>query len=320
MPRYVFGPLLSRRLGLSLGVDLCPPKTCAWNCTYCQLGRTRLPTLERAECVPTNEVLRQLAEALRNGPRPDHVTITGSGEPTLHAGIDRVITGAKALSPAPVALLTSGALMWQSEVRRACAGADVILPTLASWNESLYQQVHRPGAGLTHERHVAGLASLCREFAGQVWLEVFLLPGVNTADADLAGLAREVERIRPHRVQLNTAVRPTAERSATAAAADKLQEWATRFNPVAEVIAEWAAPSIPVSGDPAAATRPGCPAAVAERIKQLCRRHPCTIAEIARLESLSEAAVSELLDSLTASGELRQALQDGRSYFSAQLN
>ncbi|RMF77936.1 MAG: radical SAM protein, partial [Planctomycetota bacterium] len=216
--KYVFGPVPSRRLGRSLGIDLVPLKTCSFNCIYCQLGRGKRTVTERDEFVPLEAVLQELTEALADAPPPDYITLSGSGEPTLYERLGELIGLIKGVSPAPVAILTNGSTLSDANVRADCGRADVILPTLAAHSEEQYQRIHRPAPGMTLERHVEGLRAFRREQETRMWLELFLLEGVNASDDDLQAFAKLLDRIRPHAIQLNTAVRPTAERYAFAVA------------------------------------------------------------------------------------------------------
>ena len=144
MSQYVFGPVPSRRLGRSLGIDLLPLKTCSFNCVYCQVGRTTCLTIERGEWVPTGPVLDQVRQKIAGPIRPDVITFSGSGEPTLHSGIGEIIRGIKSFTQIPVVVLTNGSLLWMPEVRRDLLQADIVVPSLDACSESLFQYVNRP--------------------------------------------------------------------------------------------------------------------------------------------------------------------------------
>ncbi|MCX7804327.1 MAG: radical SAM protein [Planctomycetota bacterium] len=237
--KIVFGPVPSRRLGMSLGVDLVPFKTCGYSCIYCQLGITPSPTLERREYVPPREAIEAVRAALSGGLKPDYITLSGSGEPTLHSRIGDVIHGLKDLGAAPVAVLTSGALLWMPEVRRDLAEADVVLPTLAAGDETVFRRMHCPAQGLDFRRVVEGMEAFRREYCGQIWLEVFLVAGLNTTEDQIEKMCRMAERIAPDKVQLNTAVRPPAEKGVTAPTMAELEQIRAAFGPAAEIIAEF---------------------------------------------------------------------------------
>jgi len=170
--KYVYGPVASRRLGRSLGVDLVPFKTCTYDCVYCQLGRTTHRTIQRGEYVPVDAVLAGLKAKLALGPKPDYISLAGSGEPTLHARIGDLIAGIKLMTRIPIAVLTNGSLLWVPEVQDALMEADLVLPSLDAGDEPMFQRVNRPHPEILFEGMVDGLAAFTARFRKLVWLEV----------------------------------------------------------------------------------------------------------------------------------------------------
>jgi wyosine [tRNA(Phe)-imidazoG37] synthetase (radical SAM superfamily) len=211
---HLFGPVPSRRLGRSLGVDLIPPKTCPYNCIYCEVGPTTRQTRERFSH-QTDGIIQKLTDYLKDrGPMPEVITLAGSGEPTLNLGLGRIIEAIKGLTDIPVAVLTNGALLYLPEVRRELAGADIVLPSLDAAREETYLAINRPLPGLSLESLRQGLTSFRREYRGRIWLEVMLLAGFNDSEEELSLLRRALQEIAPDQIQLNTAVRPGVEASA----------------------------------------------------------------------------------------------------------
>jgi wyosine [tRNA(Phe)-imidazoG37] synthetase (radical SAM superfamily) len=211
--KYVFGPVPSRRLGQSLGIDPIPQKTCNWNCVYCQLGRSMPMTNKRQEYVPVEALLEDVDWALHthSSGEIDWVTLVGSGEPTLHNGLGKIIRKVKARTTIPVAVITNGALTYLPEVRADLSMADAILPTLDAGRADLYRKINRPWPELTFERLVGGLVALRAEYSGQLWIEVMLVRDLNDSEEALRDLASVLERIKPDQVHLNLPVRPPAE-------------------------------------------------------------------------------------------------------------
>ena len=209
--KYVYGPVPSRRLGRSLGVDLVPFKTCTYDCIYCQLGRTTDQTTRRLEYVETDKVLAELKAKLESAALPDYVCLAGSGEPTLHAAIGEVITGIKRLTRAPVAVLTNGSLLWEGDVQQALMEADLVMPSLDAGDEAVFQRVNRPHREIAFETMVDGLAAFTARFPRLVWLEVLLVDGITGTERQVEKIAALARRIRPGRVQINTVSRPPAE-------------------------------------------------------------------------------------------------------------
>ena len=239
--RHVFGPVPSRRLGRSLGVDLVPYKTCSFDCVYCQLGRTTHLTVTREEFVPTDQVIREIRESLGSSVPPDYITLSGSGEPTLHLGFGDVIDAVRKMTDTPVAVITNSSLMADPEVRRECAKADLVIPSLDVADRGMFPCVNRPHRDVVFEEMAEGLIEFGKEFRGRMWLEVFLLYGVTGVAPYVRRMIPLIERIDPERIQLNTVVRPPAESITRAVPPEDLIELAELLGPKAEVIAHFSA-------------------------------------------------------------------------------
>lgn len=211
--KHVFGPVPSRRLGQSLGIDPVPLKTCNWNCVYCQLGRTRPLTNERKNFFPPEEIINQVKEALKTH-KPgeiDWVTFVGSGETTLHASIGTMIHQVKALSTLPVAVITNGSLLYLPEVRQELLEADAVLPTLDAGNAQLYRKINRPHPAITFNRIIDGLISFREIYQGKLWIEVMLIKDINDSEVELKRIAAKLIRIQPDEVHIVLPDRPPAE-------------------------------------------------------------------------------------------------------------
>jgi len=237
--KYLYGPVPSRRLERSLGVDIVPFKVCTLDCIYCQLGKTSKKTLQRKEYVLAEEVLTELKRKLAEGLQADFITISGSGEPTLNSQLGEIVAGIKDLTEIPVAILTNGTLLYDKDVRLDCAKADVVLPSLDAGDEPTFRKINRPHADISIEKLISGLGSFRNEFAGQIWLEVFLVEAVNTDAAAIAKISEAIERIQPDKIHLNTAVRPTAERNVKRVDVEKLNAIAVQLGQRCEVIADF---------------------------------------------------------------------------------
>ena len=301
---HVFGPVPSRRLGRSLGVDLVPFKTCSYDCIYCQLGRTTCKTIERREWVPTEAVLEELKRKLDT--RPDYITLSGSGEPTLHSRLGEIIERIHTLTDVPVAVLTNGSLLWQKEVRQEIALAEVVLPSLDAPDPERFEFVNRPVPEITFERLFEGLEALRREFKGKYWLEVMLLHGYTSLPPQIRQLAALVRRIRPDKVQLNTAVRPPAEAYAMAVPPERLRELAREFQPRAEVIAEYRGRATTAQSQ-----------ASEEAILVLLRRRPCTEYDLAHGLAMRPIEVAKHLALLESKGQAASQRRGGLVYYQA---
>lgn len=237
--KYLYGPVASRRLGLSLGVDIVPFKVCTLDCVYCQLGRTTEKTTERKEYVPAEEILGEMRGMLKKGLKADYITIGGSGEPTLNSKLGQIIDGIKKITDIPVAILTNSTLLYRQDVRADCAKADVVLPSLDAGEKRAFKEVNCPHKEILFENLISGLCLFRKEFAGQIWLEVFLIEGLNTDSDQIAKIKEAIERIKPDKVQLNTAVRPTARAGIKKVDLKKMEEIAHELGEKCEVVADF---------------------------------------------------------------------------------
>jgi wyosine [tRNA(Phe)-imidazoG37] synthetase (radical SAM superfamily) len=209
---HIYGPVPSRRLDFSLGVDILPYKTCSFDCVYCQLGRTGRKSGRRGRYFSTRDILRQIKEAIYKNQRINHITFSGSGEPTLHTEIGNLIRKIKKMTDIPVVVLTNSSLLTRKPVRRALMAADIVVPSLDAATAASFRRVNRPLPSVQVEDIIRALALFRREFKGRIWLEVMLVKGINDSPSDIEALKKAVARIRPDKVQLNTVVRPPAEK------------------------------------------------------------------------------------------------------------
>jgi len=301
--QYLFGPVPSRRFGWSLGVDLTPFKTCTLDCVFCQLGRTTAKTTERREYVRVTTVVAEIADWLRRGGKADYITLAGSGEPTLHSRFGEVIENVRGMTRTPIALLTNGTLLHLPEVRDAARLADVVKVTLAAADGALFEHIHRPCPGVTFEQVLEGECRFRAGFAGQLWLEVFLLWGVNSTPADVERIADLACQVRPHRIHLNTCVRPPAEGFAQAVPPERLRELARLFEPPAEVIAEFSGASSPAV------------LATEDTVLAMLRRRPATLVQVAQACGLHTNEASKYVGSLVRSRRVRVDRRDDDVYY-----
>ncbi len=246
--RYLYGPVPSRRLGASLGIDLIPKKVCSYDCIYCQIGKTTHRTLKRKAYYPTEAIKREIKEFLRspdNINRVDILTFSGSGEPTLHKDIGILIRFLKELTSVPVAVITNGSLLWDPEVREDLLPADYVVPSLDAVTTESFEAVNRPVASLLVSKIIDGLKAFRGEYKGKLWVEVLLCRGVNDREEDLAALKRVLEGIGPDKIQLNTVIRPPSEVSAQPLSRTRLEDIRAYLGPRAEVIAAFDRSNIP---------------------------------------------------------------------------
>jgi wyosine [tRNA(Phe)-imidazoG37] synthetase (radical SAM superfamily) len=300
---YVFGPVPSRRLGLSLGVDLIPAKTCTYDCLYCQVGRTTQKTVLTNAFVPIQEVIDELKKRLEIF-TPDAVTLSGSGEPTLYSKIDQVIAAIKRITDTKIAILTNGSLFGQGVVRRRVAGADIIMPTLTTAFEETFRTIHRSHPELHLKSIIEGLKRLRQMYNGQIFLEVFLLAQINDSQKELEGLKKVIDEISPDKIQLNTVVRPPADQSAISLDMERLKEIRDFFGEKAEIIAE-----TPLR------RRWGQYETMVESILAMAKRRPLRASDIAILFNMPLQEAEGVVKGLEIKGTLRQQEHLGEIYY-----
>jgi wyosine [tRNA(Phe)-imidazoG37] synthetase (radical SAM superfamily) len=301
---HVFGPVPSRRLGLSLGIDLVPFKTCTFDCIYCQLGRTTHKTVQRKEYVPVSEILDELEHTLKRVPRPDFITLSGSGEPTLHLGLRDIILGVRGITSLPVAVITNSSLLNNKEVREGCSLADVVLPSLDAGDEETFAAVNRPAPGLTFQAMLEGLTAFRRDFDGRLWLEVFLVRSVTDNDPAVKKIAHAAASARPDRIHLNTAVRPPAEEFVQPVPVSDLERYADFFKPRAEF-------TFPL---PSKSSGPWLPAG---QLLEALKRRPCTLEDMSRILNIPPVEITKYIDGMVAGGQLVTIRRENGIYYSA---
>ena len=307
--KYVFGPVPSRRLGKSLGIDTIPLKTCNWNCVYCQLGRTTPLTNERREYVPAEDILLEAEQVLgsRVNDDIDWVTFVGSGEPTLHSRIGWLVCQIKSLTNKPIAVITNGSLLYLPEVREELIAADAILPTLDAGTADLYRKINRPHPEITFERLVKGLIAFRKEYRGKFWVEVMLVHGLNDTSQALEDIAKVLQRVKPDAVHINLPTRPPAETWIKPPDDEGLMRAISILGSIAEIVHP-AEGSFDLSGYKN----------VVDAIIGIITRHPMRQDELERtLTWWSPGQVSEALADLEASGRAQIVERYGTHFWSA---
>lgn len=312
--KYTYGPVPSRRLGLSLGVDLVPKKICTYDCIYCQIGRPTLQTVERKEYVSARTILHDVEQSLQAwGDKINYIAISGSGEPCLNSAIGKVIQGIKKLTAIPVAVITNSSLLHLEEVRQALRAADVVMPSLDAATPSVFQTINRPlpltkgsPPALEIEQIIQGLAAFRREYKGQIWLEILLCRGVNDAGEEIERMREAIQIIRPDKVQLNTVVRPGVEDYAAALPPDRMEEIKKALGAGTEIIAEF-------EGD-----RHWMPAEhVEEQVIRIIQRRPETPDDLAKALGLNALEIAKILDKLAKEGKVTYRVFNQHVYYEA---
>lgn len=214
--KYIYGPVPSRRLGISLGISPIPKKTCNYSCIYCQLGRTDHLTNTRKMFFSVEEILAEFDKFLKSEVKFDVVTIVGEGEPTLYLGLGELISEIKKRTDKPVAVITNGALFYDPDLRAELYDADIVMPTLDAYDEESFKKISRPYGTIHFDMVNDGLKAFSEEYRGQLWIGIMLVAGINDDDESLRKFSEILKRLKYDRLHINTPVRPPTESYAKA--------------------------------------------------------------------------------------------------------
>ena len=301
---FIYGPVPSRRLGYSLGIDILPFKTCSLNCIYCQLGTTDKKVRRRRKYLDVETILGQIKERISSAKRIDYITFSGSGEPTLNIHLGKLIREIKKITPIPVAVLTNSTLLSQQSVRDALSHADLVVPSLDAATQDTFVQINRPHSSLKIQQIIEGLKKFRLEFSGQIWLEILLVKGVNDAPSHLKKLKKAIDAIKPDRIHLNTVVRPPAEKAASPLIPEELEKIKAFFGEKAEVVAEFdKIQHGPVSQD------------LKDAILSMVARRPVTIADISKSLGKHKNELIKYCDILLKEGKIKFILHEGKKFY-----
>ncbi len=306
--QYIFGPVPSRRLGHSLGIDVIPYKICPYDCVYCQLGRTTRKTIERKEYLPTSAILEEIDRKLDEPVKIDFITFSGSGEPTIHTDIGELIDHVKAKTSIPVAVLSNGGLFIQRSVREAVMGADVIIPSLDGGNRNMWQKINRPSPDIRFEEMLEGLIRISEEFPGEIWLEVFLVGGINAKESEVEAISKWVEEIRPEKIQINSVDRPPAERFAQRCSEEDLLRLSRFFHHPVEIIGSFRSQDEGMG----AKSRPW---GIMDDILAIIRRRPCRLDDLSHGLKLDRSQILKYIPILIKRGEIEEYRRGGETFY-----
>jgi wyosine [tRNA(Phe)-imidazoG37] synthetase (radical SAM superfamily) len=307
--RYLYGPVPSRRLGRSLGIDLIPNKICTYDCIYCQIGKTIQKTLTRKEYVPVGEVLEEVESFLgRETASIDHLSLSGSGEPTLHSKIRSVIEGIKALTSIPVAVITNGSLLYEEEVRKDLLSADLVLPSLDAVSPKIFRKINRPDSKLFVEKIIEGLIEFRKIYKGQIWLEVLFCKGVNDTPEEFQKMKKAIEQIQPDLIHLNTVVRPPSEDWVRPLNQKEMEDIQTYFGGKASIISEFDRHLTYVTKED-----------IKDGILRILKRRPLSLSDLSKWMGIPRKELEEQIASLFREGKIESRTHGDSIYYEIKL-
>ncbi len=308
----LFGPVPSRRLGMSLGIDLVPKKVCSLNCIYCEVGKTTNLTTERREYISGKKIIAELKEYLASNPAPDYITFSGYGEPTLNSALEEIIDFIKENHPEiPVAVLTNGTLFSRKEVREALNKADLVLPSLDAATQKTFKKINIPARGLDIRTCIQGLADFRKNFTGNVWLEVFILPGYNDSPEELTELKKAFRKINPDRIQLNTLDRPGWHKNLKQATHEELEK----------IIDFWQLSNVEIIAKaPQRKKIQSYRQDVESAILGTIDRRPCTADDLAQILGTHVNEINKYLEALESEGKIHHIRQERGIFYQSGKN
>jgi wyosine [tRNA(Phe)-imidazoG37] synthetase (radical SAM superfamily) len=293
--QYLYGPVPSRRLGRSLGIDLVPHKICTYDCIYCQIGKTTKKTLLRKEYISKEEVLEEVKAFLLSGDSPiDHFSLSGSGEPTLHSQIRSIIEGIKKMSSIPVAVITNGSLLYEEEVRKDLLRADIVLPSLDAVSPEVFKRINRPHRNISVEKAIEGMVEFKKGYKGEIWLEILFCKGVNDTPEELQRMKEAVDKIRPDLIHLNTVVRPPSEGWVKPLSQEEMEKIQAFFGKRASMISEFDRhPLVVAESD------------LAEGVLRILRRRPLSLMDLSEGMGIPQNELEEHIATLVKDGKIQ---------------
>lgn len=306
MSRYVFGPVPSRRLGFSLGVDIIPKKYCTFDCIYCQVGRTTEKTVTRSSFVNPDDVVDEVLGHIHSNQTIDFVTFSGSGEPTLNKDLGLIIRALKERISTPIAVITNGSLLDRPDVRKDLAEADVLMPSLDAVTEDAFVRINRPAASMNLVSMIEGLTALRAEYHGQIWLEIMLIQNINDTAQHLELLKKVVTPIGVDKIHLNTVVRPPCDEAAEGISEKRLSEMRDFFGPHTEIICGF-------KRDQAGSSKEDW----GESILAILKRRSLTPDDVVKVTGLTRAQADRGLDILLGEKKIKKSFVGGVLYYLA---
>ncbi len=299
---YLFGPVPSRRFGLSLGVDLTPYKTCTLDCVFCQLGHTTNKTIKRKMYVPAEEVIAELKHWIDHGGKADYITLSGSGEPTLHSRFGDILQFINEYSDIPSVLLTNSTLLNLDEVCKAACDASVVKVSLSVWDNNSYAWINRPHEKLDFESLIQGLVDFRAGYHKEMRMEVFFMGGLNSQKKDAEKIAAIAKMIKPDLIELNTAVRPVQNDFVKPVTAEDLQSMALLFTPKAVVIPEFKSANKTVRLNE-------------ENLIEILKRRPCTLEQLSSMFHMHRNELAKYMGKLIGLAKIETIETNHTKYY-----
>lgn len=313
--QYIFGPVPSRRLGSSLGVDIVPFKTCSMDCVYCECGATTCLTLDRKEYIPVNDVLKELDDFLSRKPELNYITFSGGGEPTLNSGIGRIVSHLKANFPQyKICLLTNSTFLGDPVLIEELKAIDLIIPSLDASSEEEFSKINKAPAPLKLSDIINNLITFKKQSPALFWLELFIVPGINDSDESIKRFVEAVKKIRPDKVQLNSLDRPGTESWVKSVSHETANLFLNALKPYTEVeiIAKFKYDDNASSGEAVSGN-------IEDKILKLISRRPFTIEDILFALPIEKTLIEQALRNLRKDGKISEERKERGIFYRPKI-
>jgi len=304
MAKYVFGPVPSRRLGFSLGVDIIPAKYCCFDCIYCQIGKTTNVEMARKSFIDPYKIIDEITDAVNKTEHIDSITFSGSGEPTLNSDLGTMIEEVKRTTDIPVSVITNGALLYLDEVRKDLMLADVVLPSLDAVSEDIFRYINRPHSFIEIDTIIRGLKSFRNEYQGKIWLEVMLIKDVNDTREELTKLKEIVAELNVDKLQLNTVTRPPAKESTGRLTKDDLEKACEYLGGPCEIICNFEKSLKHYTKED-----------WSQKILEILQRRSLTLDDIIKITGISFTKAKNRLEMLEKEGQIKSYFFDDNIFY-----
>jgi wyosine [tRNA(Phe)-imidazoG37] synthetase (radical SAM superfamily) len=303
--RHLYGPVPSRRLGRSLGIDLVPHKICTYDCLYCQIGNTTEKTLVRKEYVPVREILEEVGRFLKEeNSSIDHLSLAGSGEPTLNSKIRSIIEDLKKITSIPVAVITNGFMLREPEVREDLLQADIVLPSLDAVSQEVFLRINRPRSEVSIEKVIEGMVEFRKVYKGQIWLEILFCKDVNDGKEELMRMKKVADRIQPDCIHLNTVIRPPSEKWVVPLNQKEMERIQAFLGEKASIISEFDRHPFSISGKD-----------IKEEILKILGRRPLSLSDLSKGMGIPQNELGKYIKPLTQEGKIKTRIFSGSVYY-----
>ncbi len=312
---FVYGPVPSRRLGISLGIDIVPPSTCTFDCVYCQLGKTlhKVNHWEGLKFPNADKIIEDLETKLKKYDNVDYITISGSGEPTLNPHLGEIAKKIRAFTNLPLVLITNSSLLTYDTVLDNARKFDIVMPSLDAGDNKTFKIINRPAKGFQINEIADAIKKLKEESRGEIWLEVMFIKGkiTNASSESIANISKEISKIHPNLVFLNSPVRPPVEEYVKHFADDEMEKVKQRMeDKISKDMEIEVVPKLSFSRSQFLNRND-----LLEEIPRLLSVRPCTIRDISNITGVNLSEIGKYMGHMLDEGMITKIISNNETYY-----